>query len=624
MVLNLSRALKKNTDPAARMPGRSEEAVSLNDRAYLPVPLYSEETVLLPEMIKINPYFTHFLTSDGLTWLISQDNPIIHDHIAGLTDWSVKYHTSSSLKKIKRARMQTDIRSYINYLRKVEFSGSDNLVEVAGSPDKESVIAALVSVSRSGDRKQIPLIIALFRDPHVEIAMAAIETAEILKAVEAAPILAEYLANPKLYSYAWSALVNTGEEVVVHLEKAFHRPEPTNTMLIRIIRAMTVIGGDRINRSLFRGMELHRREVFFEAAKALYINNFVVSAEEKPFLLKHIDELLETGAWNLVARQIIRNEGKHGGLLAAVEDEIRHTNELLFMLLGVTYRKSSIRQIRHSLENPGNHDTADAVKLLKLMVDKPLRDRLDCYVKTLTGSLRIGRLRNMFLLEMPAYHNLLKAIVTMDGMRLGNYIRICAIEELGRLRREEDEPTITAQLFHPLPVIRESARVVMKEKYGKRYKEIEERLHSELPLQEEILPGNKHSHIHPGSARMEDLRHWRLFERVDLNELLKLAWSLEPFKKEHMEDDRYVTLLRSNMSGNGSVYNSGLVIHPGYHQDLGDLIVRIASEEGASVYQAGIAGLKELLFDNSGLLNCFHDLFVGTRLKDLKSSLKKD
>lgn len=535
----------------------------------------------------------------------------VRNIIAVFTGKSLKFFSNESIRKLQRDRMQKDIRGYINYISRTELHERHDLEKAIASADREQIFLALLTTVKEDDMNQLPRLAALLRDPDLRIRHAAIEAMDILKSADAGNYLIDLLDHPDLYDVAWSALVNIGESILGNLEDHFHKSGTKDYIRLRIVRAMACIGGEKSYQYLFDKISYHQREISFEALKGLFINNYRTTAAEKNRVFEMINAAIETGAWNLAAEHVIAENSEHEELLGAIRDEVRRANKTLFMLLAVTYNKNSVKHIWHSLENVDAHDISFAVELLNLITDEELRGNLETYFEDTPIREKIRRLQTEFPVDIMPYKTLLEQIIARDGVLLGDFIRVCAIDALNRieLKSFEDDYLMPAQAFHPHPVIRQSAAMVLKSRDKKQYEELIERVGRDLLEFRDEFPGNVSEYIHPRQRIMMDLRQWTLFEGADINEIFRLVIILQPFKREFVNDKDCVTFIKTGDSASDAPAKDGMVFIPAFHDELAEAAGRLSEDPGVSIYQVGLKELKELLFDNTTLLECILNRF---------------
>jgi len=565
---------------------------------------------LFNEVIRLDPYFYHFADETELNKALAFSSPDIQRSLWKLISETL-YNTGEDLaEKVISETGDEELKKILNvYSKRLRYS-DNNPEKSFGSSDRNAVYAALLKTVENKDISQVPHIIALLRDRDLGLRAAAIEAAGKLKVKELGTYLVDYLGHPRLYAASWSALVTIGEKILENLENAFHKTGAETGVRLRIIRAMITIGGETSGRYLFNKIDFHQRDVREAAIRGLYLNDFKPDEKEKAALISVIYEVAMAGAMNIAAEYVIREHDPGNGLYAAITEEQRRNDHLLFMLLSIAYDKNAVEHVQKSIEDTENEDAGFALELLNLIVDDEVFAYLESYFDDLSIPEKIRRLQNEMPVEILSYTELLADILNRDGLYTGNYLRLCTIDAIRRSEESDAGLYLAAQVFHPNPLIRSSASEVLLEKDRERYEELHERINlfnandSEQPFRR--LP--KHEMGLTGLVR--ELKEWEIFELLDLEALLLLATSMISSGETDLGDSSMVSIFRSGQS-DVPMLNRGIVINLTDYPMVLEQIDYIASEPEFRIFQIERETFRRLLFDVPELLEAcsrvFHD-----------------
>jgi hypothetical protein len=266
------------------------------------------------------------------------------------------------------------------------------------------------------------------------------------------------------------------------------------------------------------------------------------------------------------------------------------------------YDRTSVQKIRMSLLNRQSEDRVMALELMELLLGEPLKSVLIAYFHDVTVREKIDKLRELYPIQILPVDALLKRILNRDGTQMGDFIRICVLERMGKVDRFFDEQQIIAQGFHPNPKIRETAAQILRKNDPERYHMVTER----LDFPDNSFPG----HDDPARWYMDTtirLSAWKLFSEVGINALFKLVSGLQPFAEELLDEGDFVILARSAEAGEFSPLSAGIAIIAEYQPEILDQIRYLGTIGTCEGFLIKRMEFVELLFDERSLLHVFCD-----------------
>ncbi|MFZ5941171.1 MAG: HEAT repeat domain-containing protein [Bacteroidota bacterium] len=552
-------------------------------------------------MLRINPFFIHHVARKGADpYLFSEDGEVRAEAWNMIAN-SLYRPDPEKTKKLLLQESDKAIRMIAESMLSRPLPSGRETGAALRSGTRETILGALESLAAEGRKDLIPQLISLLRDVDPFVRKAAIDAAGKLASIELGPYLVDYLGHPDLGYNAWSALVCSGEGVLGNLENAFHRSGQSTAVQIRIIHAMSAIGGPSAEAYLAQKLSYHQREVRHAVIKALHDSGYRPREDVRQPVLDAIYSSVAVGAWIIAAEQTIRENNPGNGLLEAIREELRFNNHQLFMLLGIAYDRQVVDHVKDSLTREESDDSGYAIELLNLIVDEQVKEYLEPYFDDRSAADKIRLLQNEFPVEILSFENLVEEILTRDGLWLGHYVRACAIDALGEEKRFMAGMQLAAQAFHPQRVISELSLRTLLKQAPETYRQIVERTGKPEEKEQEQLLNGSLLQPHPVMERMKELRNWDLFREVPWQELFFLAEIMEEANKEKIVDRNFVTFFR-DLSTFESNDATGLLFFPDSDEQIrNEELAREKTGPGKPVYVVRVDLLKNMMFTYRGI-----------------------
>ncbi len=301
---------------------------------------------------------------------------------------------------------------------------------------------------------------ALLREADPRLKNEAILIAGYQKTIELIPSLIDLLSSPHHYSYAFGALLEMGEDGLNMLEQSFYKTGLKTNALKRIVRIMGLIGGEKATSYLSGKIDYHLRPVVLEVIKALKTAHYQADDESRSRFYRIIEQAVGIVGWNLSANASIRKEEISGELIKALEDEMQESYDFLYELLSITFESQTIIHIRKNLEHGSAEGVSFALELLDLVIDEEIKPVLLPVLNDTSDEDKLKELQNFFPLERMNTQALLIAILNRDYNYLSLWTKVCALRNYSELNTTELPNDLLAQIFHPDPVLRETATIL--------------------------------------------------------------------------------------------------------------------------------------------------------------------
>jgi len=561
-----------------------------------------------PGNISVNPYFYHISSRKQIEDFLFSGESAVRKAAWQLIGRTLFRPDPEKTRLLLKTERDPEILEVAGRLGQRTLPEMKDLARAFRSADRERIISALDLVTELKDKSHLPQIITLLRDVDPVVRNAAIEAAGRINAGELGGYLVDYLGHQELGFTAWSSLVHIGEEVLENLENAFHRTGQTAEVQMRIVYAMSAIGGKKAEHFLAAKIAYHQREVRRAAAGMLYDMGFQPEASEQQMLLEAIYDVVAAGAWNLAAEQTIRENDPGNGLLEALREEYRYNNELLFIFLALAYDRQVVDHVRNTLSSEESDDTGYAIELLNMVVDDQVKEYLEPYFDDRSVFEKIRMLQNQFPVEILSYKRLLTEILSRDGLWIGEYTRACAIDAILADESFEAGLHLAAQCFHPQAVISDLSLKAIQLKAPEDWADLSRRVDKVRGVENPEENDRLNWTVHPVLERMRELMKWSLFAQVPSDELFLLAGKIEKWKKPVNESTKNVTFFRdlSTFEGNAS---SETVLLPTEDRSEFDLSEKNGRIEDGAAFMISLDNLRALIFSYRGIHAAFMALF---------------
>jgi ATP:ADP antiporter, AAA family len=353
-----------------------------------------------------------------------------------MQEWLHKLRTADTLDVKKNPKGHTS-EEYLTQLMHSRY------------PEKRQEAAHIMATSIKPEF--IPLLKVLLRDNFPDVRKEVIKVAAGYPDKEIMGLLAENLLQPLYSRDSFEALYKMGLESVDSLEQVFYRTGNDNRQLVRIIRLMGSIGGNKALKYLFPKLHHPSREVGIEATKQLKANNFHAS-EDDYSVPQALKSAIGIAAWNIAILQDLRDEEASDLLVSAIQEELEDSVNHVYNLLSLMYDRQSIEHIRQTLSSEGE-SAGYALELLDLIVAEDIKPILFPLFDDVSGTEKVKQLQDFFSLEKRDLPTALKDLLNRDRNFISLWTKACVLCELKRFSIPQIDDDIIALLFHPETLI---------------------------------------------------------------------------------------------------------------------------------------------------------------------------
>ena len=308
------------------------------------------------------------------------------------------------------------------------------------------------------DAKYDTILLRLIKDPNLQVKIEVIKTCGLLHKTEFTPIIIEYLADDELYSTAFSAIKELGENVIEYLSQAYFKSNVSDKSLIVVTKLISFINTEQANTLLIEKLFSKNRLIMRQAAIGINAKKISPKSEkEKLELINLLNEQIAVVAWNYAAYNAFTTDNPEmTNTIEAIEDDINLSKEILFSLLSIIYDFGSIQIVKNNIETGNPDNISYAIEMLDLFIDEHLKPKLFPVLDDSRLNLRIIQLEDYFPIEIFKAENIYDLVLNRDSNFISDWTKASLIYELD-LEKNETTQTFLAQLFNPKQIIRETA-----------------------------------------------------------------------------------------------------------------------------------------------------------------------
>lgn len=353
------------------------------------------------------------------------------------------------------------------------------LYQLVKSKKVEDRLLAAKKLPEFANQENEFLLMELLRDIDMRVRMYAIHACRKIKKPEAWPILIDLLSSPFYANAAAAALIAAGDSVLNTLEAAFHKSGQDEEVMRRITEIYGRIGTERAIELLWAKINFPDAEIVEQVLYAFSYNNIRIPTE-RTALINHIIEIeIGDAAWDMAALLEISNQKHTFYLRKSLEDEIGYNFEGIFTLLSLIYDPQSVELVKQNLESDSADAHVFAIELLNVFLADELKPKVFPILEDYPPEEKIERLQEFFPREKFSSIEVLKHLISRDYSYTNRWTRACAIYALGFEEKLDSFEELIANLFHPDPLLHETAAWTICKHQPEIYRQVQNRLPAE-------------------------------------------------------------------------------------------------------------------------------------------------
>jgi ATP/ADP translocase len=424
--------------------------------------------------------------------------------------------------------------------------------EITKIPDKQTITN--LSKSKNVDEKLIAAFLigknhdnnyhvnlkSLLRDLNQEVKIAAIKAISKNKLTEFCPAIIDYLDTPGVYSFANDALVNMGKDSLVHLDQAFYKTGTTQHVLLRIVKIIGTIGGQKATEILLRKLDHPNSEVLNEILVQLKVNNYKAGEDSINQIHQILDQHLGVVAWNIAAIATLKEHSKFEYLKNAFDDELKANYDRMYLLLSLAYDTKSIMHVKENLESGTSEGANFALELLELFIYEEIKPKLFPVVEDISIIEKIKQLQNFYPIEKLPLTDFLIAVINRDINNISLWTKSCALYAFSELENFSITNDIVAHLYNPNDILRQTAAYSIITNERDFLNTINYRLESKYKDEfEQLFTEENNFKFNLLIEKVFFLKENTHFKNTNGNSLMNMAKSLQIFNLDLYDDNKF-------------------------------------------------------------------------------------
>ena len=322
-------------------------------------------------------------------------------------------------------------------------------------------------------------------DPAVRI--SAIKTSIKKNNPEIINAVIDNLGSPVFGNQAMNALVLIGEDTLNALDGAFYRTGQASQVMLRIIQVIGRIGGQRAREILWGKIDFPNKVIVSQILLSLGECGFKAGISQITRIKYAIESDIADISWNLSAMEEVGDGGISDIIRTALQEEIQHDIEHVYMLLTMLYDTRSIQLVKENIESGTAEGVTYAIELLDVFLSEQLKQRVIPILDDIANSERIYQLNEFYPRVKLDNKLVLKFLINRDFAQSNRWTKACVLHQIGTLKLTGFELDLIAQLFNPDLLIRETAAWALAQFDGPLYRENAHRLGDEVKKELEAV-----------------------------------------------------------------------------------------------------------------------------------------
>jgi hypothetical protein len=341
-------------------------------------------------------------------------------------------------------------------------------------PDKRLYTARIFR--QHADAKNIFLLLDLLKDANLRVRMEAIETSRILKRHETWNVLIDMLDSEKFGHAAAAALAAAKEDVLHHLESAFHKSGQSDKIKMAVVRIMGKIGSEEAEKMLLKKIDFPDKRIVYEMLNGFGYEDFNAKGNQAQIIITLIEEEIGKTIWNMAALTELPKEENYTVLRLAFKEEIGHNFEQIFLLMSLVYDTESVSLVKENILSETSEGIAYGIELLDMFIGSELKSKLFPLVDDISVNEKIKALENFYPREHFDALKLLNNILNRDFNQLSRWVKACALYNLAYQKEYEPGYAVIAHIFNDDRLLQEVAAWLIYHRSPNKFEQVIERV----------------------------------------------------------------------------------------------------------------------------------------------------
>ena len=412
------------------------------------------------------------------------------------------------------------------------FNGTESLDHLINSKNHNDTLNALLKINNNWDVRYVPFVCLSALSSTAAVSKTAISLLSSKK-IDTAHI-DDYLnsiVNPS-WSFSMFFLISMGcnySKTIQKIDANFEK-DSANFILKKLkeISLIQVLKENKNTENIdfyFTKLRTSDSEIERHLLNNILTNKITFTAAQKALLKAKIDIEARHYSWVLVSILDLGDRDDFKELNTLLLDELESTKNKLYVLLGLLYKATEIKQIKIALNRNESHEIVLAIEMLENILDEAIKDFIIPIYDTLEIKSKYNKLAVFFPQMRMSSIKRLENITNYDFKRSLDFLRVVALKKIGQLH-EGTSTAILSHLFNHNVIIKKAAYASLfknnKEAYFKYYE-----LENDLSFKESLTFFNSNKRCLSIDEKVELLFKNEFFPDTPKMLLFKIAYFSE-------------------------------------------------------------------------------------------------
>ncbi|MDX2190605.1 MAG: cyclic nucleotide-binding domain-containing protein [Bacteroidota bacterium] len=453
-------------------------------------------------------------------------------------------HTLQALDKLKKsaqsekspeiAKLATDALNNLNATDSQDISPNYTYFLTKSKKVQERIFAAHL-IGRTKEDAYLPQLLLLLRDIEPSVRFAAIKSAALVKKHETWPILIEYLGSYTFTNAAAAALISYGEDILQALEAAFYKTNQSELIQEKIVQIYGRIRGEKVISLLWNKIDIPNKKIMNNVLLCLSSCGFRPKEDQISRIKQSIETDIGNSAWVIAALTELPNAHYATHLKRALEEEISFNFDNIYMLMALIYDPQSVKLVRQNIESGNVEGIVYGIELLDVFLADELKPILFPLLEDIPQDMRNEKLQNHFPRQKLDNIEVLIQIINRDYNSINKWTKACALYAYGNMKDAPMCDDLTANLFNPDELLRETAAWAIIQKNPALYHKLSHRIgeHAKRELDSLLLKTYDSTESIRSLTRIEKiffLKNTNAFKHVKGAVLVEFVELIEEFR----------------------------------------------------------------------------------------------
>ncbi len=339
--------------------------------------------------------------------------------------------------------------------------------DISDEERRHFLITAAGVIGISGDPELYPYLGAMFNDRSIDLVVAAIKSAGMIKAPEFVPFLVRFLKISRMRRYAREALASYGEPVIETLASSLENPREDIKTRMAIPRVLSMVDSPKSVDILLRNLEQQPVKLLHEIIRAL--NRLRMKYSSLPFGRSLVRNAILSKVklfYRLVLVRSVLHEAPAAGsksgpeeparrlLIKAIEEKLGFTIDEIFRLMGLRYNPRDVYNAYLGITSKRPALRANSVEFLDNVLEPGLKAVVIPIIELSCDEIVRNELYRRLDLERLSFDESVRFLLNGDD----GWLKSCALFLIAETGQRQFSDTVSALVRDEDVIVKETAR----------------------------------------------------------------------------------------------------------------------------------------------------------------------